>query len=330
MPLPFFIPIALGIAGLFGAGKAVKGVIDNSDAKDIMEEAKDKVDSAQRRLVKSKKRTNKLLTSLGKEKVSVMENELPKFVSMYERVGEIDPSLIQRSKDILGPSYSTENLVSSIQQGCDVAKELSLGLVSGTAAAAVTALAAYGGTMAFAAAGTGAAISSLSGAAAANATLAWLGGGTLAAGGLGILGGTVVLGLLVAGPLLAIFGSIFGSKASENLDNAKSARQEARTFVKQTKIVIGNLKMTDEIVNLAKSVLVTMSGRLSAMVTELNSTLDTEGVKVVNEESFVQKLFVTIKTAQVVKAIIETPILDNNDGSVLPNAESKLNGFLTD
>ena len=43
-------------------------------------------------------------------------------------------------------------------------------------------------------ASTGTAISTLSGAAATKATLAWLGGGALAAGGLGVAGGTVVLG----------------------------------------------------------------------------------------------------------------------------------------
>ena len=37
------------------------------------------------------------------------------------------------------------------------------------------------------------AISSLSGIAATNATLAWIGGGSLASGGLGVLGGTIIL-----------------------------------------------------------------------------------------------------------------------------------------
>ena len=51
-------------------------------------------------------------------------------------------------------------------------------------------------------ASTGTAISTLSGAAATKATLAWLGGGTLAAGGLGVAGGAVVLGVLCAGGAL--------------------------------------------------------------------------------------------------------------------------------
>ena len=53
-------------------------------------------------------------------------------------------------------------------------------------------------------ASTGTAISSLSGAVATNATLAWLSGGTLAAGGLGIAGGAIVLGAIgIAGAVCA-------------------------------------------------------------------------------------------------------------------------------
>ena len=52
----------------------------------------------------------------------------------------------------------------------------------------------------FGTAGTGTAISALSGAALTKATLAWLGGGALATGGLGVAGGAIVLGAVgVAG-----------------------------------------------------------------------------------------------------------------------------------
>lgn len=62
------------------------------------------------------------------------------------------------------------------------------------APAVVSALVGFWGT-----AGTGTAISTLSGAAATKATLAWLGGGTLAAGGFGVAGGAVVLSVIGVG-----------------------------------------------------------------------------------------------------------------------------------
>lgn len=75
-----------------------------------------------------------------------------------------------------------------------------------TAAAGGAAVAATAPTVAmavattFGTASTGTAISALSGAAASNAALAWLGGGTLAAGGSGIAGGSQLLGIL-GGPI---------------------------------------------------------------------------------------------------------------------------------
>ncbi|MDI1433254.1 hypothetical protein [Polyangium sorediatum] len=65
-------------------------------------------------------------------------------------------------------------------------------------------------------ASTGTAIGSLSGAAATNATLAWLGGGSLAAGGFGMAGGTLIVGGLAVAPAVAVAGfviEVHGQKA---------------------------------------------------------------------------------------------------------------------
>ena len=68
------------------------------------------------------------------------------------------------------------------------------GVGSGVAMAGSSVLTALATT--FGTAGTGAAISSLSGVAATNAILAWIGGGTLAAGGGGMALGSTILGLM--------------------------------------------------------------------------------------------------------------------------------------
>ncbi|MEI2641786.1 MAG: helix-turn-helix transcriptional regulator [Candidatus Nanopelagicales bacterium] len=78
---------------------------------------------------------------------------------------------------------------------------------AGVAVGATAAAAAYGATAAFAAASTGTAISTLSGAAATSATLAALGGGSLAAGGMGMAAGTMVLTGLIAAPVALAAGA---------------------------------------------------------------------------------------------------------------------------
>lgn len=70
------------------------------------------------------------------------------------------------------------------------------------------------------AASTGTAISSLSGAAATNAALAWLGGGTLAAGGGGVAAGTaIVSAVATGGAVVAIAGvGLIGKQVWDNLN----------------------------------------------------------------------------------------------------------------
>ena len=74
-------------------------------------------------------------------------------------------------------------------------------------------------------------------AAATNATLAFFGGGSLAAGGLGMAAGTAVLGGLVAGPALAVLGFVAGAKASKNLEMAKANLAKAKEFEEEMRTV---------------------------------------------------------------------------------------------
>lgn len=77
-----------------------------------------------------------------------------------------------------------------------------LSVAGGATAGAAAGGAAFTTVGLLATASTGTAISTLSGAAATSATLAWLGGGSLAAGGAGVAGGTMILGAVVAFPVL--------------------------------------------------------------------------------------------------------------------------------
>ena len=131
-----------------------------------------------------------------------------RFVEIAERVEgapQLDPAQLQ-DDDVADAdavaAYRLEANASGIGQ-------LLAGGAGGAAAgAAVGSAAAYGTFVAvasFGTASTGAAISGLSGVAATNAALAWLGGGTLAAGGAGVVGGTMALATIVAAPAVILF-----------------------------------------------------------------------------------------------------------------------------
>ncbi len=101
-----------------------------------------------------------------------------------------------------------------------------LNAAKGMKAGASTALGAWALAQTFAAASTGTAISGLSGAAASSATLAWFGGGSLAAGGLGMAGGAAVLGGIVAVPTLGIMALLAHRQANRRI--AEIEKESAR------------------------------------------------------------------------------------------------------
>lgn len=125
------------------------------------------------------------------------------------------------------------------RQGLEAARKSATiagtGIAAGATVASMAPSAALWVATTFGTASTGTAISTLSGAAATKAALAWLGGGTLAAGGGGTAAGSAFLAL--AGPIGWTFAGatllasikLFAKKKFEN----RKAKQEALTALKQ-------------------------------------------------------------------------------------------------
>lgn len=120
-------------------------------------------------------------------------------------------------RDDLDFQYTIETLESVDRFNSDY--NTLIGIGSGTIAGGSLALGSWALVGAFGSASTGTAIAGLSGAAASKATLAWLGGGSLAAGGAGVSGGMMVLGGIVAVPLILI-ASVGTHKKAKEFDEA--------------------------------------------------------------------------------------------------------------
>jgi hypothetical protein len=89
------------------------------------------------------------------------------------------------------------------------------GAAGGTIAGMTIGLGSWTAVSLLGSASTGVAIGSLHGIAATNAALAWFGGGSLATGGLGMAGGTFVLGGLVLLPMIGISAWMSHRKANK-------------------------------------------------------------------------------------------------------------------
>ncbi|REG50924.1 hypothetical protein B0G80_7397 [Paraburkholderia sp. BL6669N2] len=111
----------------------------------------------------------------------------------------------------IAATTSTLTQVAKFQKEYGSVSSIGAGVVTGS----TMAIGSWALVSTFGAASTGAVIAELSGVAATNATLAWFGGGSLAVGGAGMSGGAIVLGGLVAIPLVIVAAKGTHKKAKE-------------------------------------------------------------------------------------------------------------------
>jgi hypothetical protein len=174
-----------------------------------------------------------------------------------------------------------------------------------------------------------------------DATLAWLGGGSLAAGGMGVAGGMAVLGGIIAAPVLAIGGMLFASKAKENLANARSDRAKARKAAEEMKTAMVKLEAIGSIAEMFRKVIGIVDKRMTGILNNLEQSLaaweNREKDNFINGiKSFLgikihpnyatmsldeqQTLHLSYQVAQVMKILLETPLLVQ-DGNLRPEDE---------
>ena len=171
---------------------------------------------------KKKEELNSTLEILVKKKIEAIKS-LKKIKKIAENFKEKDRGSIQEEindSETKQYFYDVDETISAADIAMNTGKGVSAGI--GTAVGTWALISTYG------AASTGTAIASLSGAAATNATLAWLGGGSLAAGGGGIAAGSAVLGGIVAIPALAITGLFSHLKANKKIKEIEEKIYEVR------------------------------------------------------------------------------------------------------
>lgn len=324
MPLPLFFIGAAVATGAIGGGKTIKAVTDNTKAARINDIANNSVESAQMELDRQRKAVSTALERLGAEKLDVLNRDIMDFVASFEKIKNID---FQSSVGLeeLKNLHIDENTFQELKELGNFAVEVAGGAAAGAVGGALTALGAYGAATTFASASTGTAIATLSGAAASNATLAFFGGGSLAAGGLGMAGGMVVLGGLVAGPALMVMGMITGAKSQEKLENALSNKAQADEIVESLNAALTQCSAVRRRAYMFYNLFAHLDSYFLPQVWKMQDIIENEGTDYRAYQPDSKKaIAAAATTACTIKSVLDTPIL-TAEGE-LTEASEKITG----
>ncbi|MBR3543870.1 MAG: hypothetical protein IKN82_09270 [Treponema sp.] len=193
---------------------------------------------------------NETLEDFGKVRLEALHNTVGKFLSYLDKLNQKAKSKEYDFLKEIDISYDEIQEMKKVDmKASDALKVAAVGGGFAAIALAGTGPLVTSAVTAFATASTGTAISSLSGAAATNAVLAWLGGGSLAAGGGGMAAGAATLATIttvattgVAIIAVGTLASAFYAKKNTEATKYLAEVQEWAEQVKASWIVIGGIK----------------------------------------------------------------------------------------
>ncbi|WP_040259142.1 hypothetical protein [Pseudomonas massiliensis] len=325
MPLPFILGAAALVSAAYGAKKGYDGYQKHSEADDLVNAAKQRYAKNRETFDKQEEATNQALEALGNQELAIGKS-FDDFKHLAEKLMKELNAGRQKKLEIDFPKHKLKDVENYSYTAIGV-----LGATAGAGlAGAAAGFAVYGGVMALGAASTGTAISSLAGVAATNATLAAIGGGSLATGGLGMAGGTAILGAAVAGPVLAIAGWAYNSHGDEALKNANKASGEVDSAILKLEKARKHLSQTEDYVFNISDVLRSLNKQFNRYFDHLKvvndhiEDLKTRGVNVAVElakldDSVMQMINHGYALAYIMVDVITTPLFKvrKKDGQVI-------------
>lgn len=234
MPLPLLPLVVLGGTTLVGAAFAADGLSSMNAARRIVRDAEGAHTDAMLQLEWRRLAFNDRATKFGAAQLRAVALVVTPFVELARRMRRAGTQL---------EAYTLEGVdltpvhMDGWSWTVDAAMNTAAGAARAVAAGAASSEAAMALVGLYGTASTGTAIGSLSGAAATNATLAWLGGGSLAAGGGGMAAGSVVLGGITLAPILLVGGLVLSSEGEKALSEAHAyAARVERAIAEMTSL----------------------------------------------------------------------------------------------
>jgi hypothetical protein len=292
MPIPLVVwGIGIGVTTVTGFMFTITAGRRMKKAKERYKQKRVSYDRFIKQYEKKHKKTSLLFDELGLLKLKTFEI-LGKAVTFLEKAKLKERDILEKCR------ISKQEMIQWKKASLNAVDVLG-GIATSALSGVATASAAYSLVGILGTASTGTAISTLSGIAATNATLAWLGGGTIAAGGGGIAAGSVIFGGLVTGPAILAIGFAASIKAGKIENKVELHITEMETDKAQKKKIIAKLRIIDKRVDELSNSIKKIQLDLLKLITEGNPSNDKDA-------------YMVAQTAKSLANILEAKVIDES------------------
>jgi hypothetical protein len=309
MVLPLIPAVLLGVGALAGGGGLAlggKGAFDLNKASGDMKKSRIRYETRHDAYKKRVAATDDRINELGRQQSQALTDSV---LRMGEFVRRHQMQVRDRERLLVEGIDATMSHVPGlgkldVETGSWIGGLVGSATVAAGTGAGVTAVATGVGVT-----GTGAAISGLSGVAAESATLAFLGGGSLAAGGGGMALGALALNVVAIAPALLMGGIVTKSQGAKAVTKAKAYQAEVAVAVAALAEANAQLDAVDARVD-----------ELSMLLTKLTRR-SVEALDLLESEPFdpdfhAENFQRALKLAMAVRDVASAPIIDPDSGEL--------------
>ena len=252
MPLPLILAgIGWGLAALAGAGFLIDAREDNDKADELNRKARNLYDKGEDRLNGAREHCAKNLEALGRLRRDVNNSQISRATDLFGKFHNVESS---GGVHVTGlPPVSTRELQETFGKPETGSRSRGSNLLIGGGAGALVAAGGYG-------------VAAIVTGSAGAATVAWLGGGSVAAG-------SVLLGGLFVAPAILVAGIVKSAKARENLANAERCLAEVKEEATRMSTAAVVLDGLSDVANQYRHMTERLSARTSIALDELEGVI---------------------------------------------------------
>ncbi len=281
MPLPFILAgVALAAAG-YGVKKGIDALDADCEADEFIKKAESLKEEATKKAKSAESDCKLAFARFGEKKLRVLSHSISNFLNHFHRL---------KRSTITIEGINMQDIQRQVSDARNLLNQLNANGIDGDSAPGVIAGCVGLGVSSF-------------------TTGAILGGGLAASG----LAGMAVIGGLVAGPALAILGSISADEMEKKRDDAKAYLSQVEAAVKKADVIVDNLQAVRKITDLFTRQITKFDALFFSLSQDAIATMKKHNYDTYRyNQKEKDQLCITVSMLSTLSAFLKVPIMDEH------------------